>query len=71
MHAADTMRYWMHYLHDEGVKAVHHTENMFRAKRFWIILGFLAVIAGIFMLGALFGNYVAPPMTYPYFVPVP
>lgn len=53
MHTAETLRHWMHEVHDGGIKAMHYTGHMFHEKVFWEVIAFMAVIALFFLLATL------------------
>ncbi|VGO19169.1 hypothetical protein [Pontiella sulfatireligans] len=68
MHANDTVRIWMHQMHDGTVKAAHATGHMFHEKAFWGIVLIAALLAGLFTAIVLLGNNAVLPR---YSVPMP
>jgi len=56
MSTATTFKYWMHHFHDGGARVAHYTGHMLHEKAFWLILAFVLLVAGLFMLIALSGQ---------------
>ena len=73
MHTSVTLKHWMQHFHDNSVKATHYAGHLLHERSFWGIAGFLALIVGLLVLIAFFGNastlqdYGAPSPYSPYF----
>jgi hypothetical protein len=73
MHAAPTLKHWMHHFHDSGVRAIRYAGHLMHEKSFWGMLGILVLIAGLLTLIVFFGrtttvqSYGVPTPYRPYF----
>jgi len=70
MHAATSLRHWLHQMHDGSLNMLHQTAHLLHERDFWYFLAIIAAITALFSLLLLLGSDTAVEyQVYPYPVP--